>query len=111
MFIVGMMPDCVTLTAVRQSNLENSPLRPKLTRMKPFEELVKFIADAAGPEKLDAFKPSKTAEKRVAELLAKQEEGILSSKESEELQLFVQLDRVMSLAKAKARAGRRPSAA
>lgn len=79
--------------------------------MKPFEEIVKFIADAAGPEKLDDFKPSKTAEKRVAELLAKREEGVLSAKESEELQLFVQLDHVMSLAKAKARAGRRPSAA
>lgn len=105
------MPDCVTLTAARQNNLENFPLSPELTCMKPFEEIVKFIADAAGPEKLDAFKPSKTTEKRVAELLAKQEEGNLSSKEPEELQLFVQLDHVMSLAKAKARAGRRPSAA
>jgi hypothetical protein len=72
--------------------------------MKPFEEIVKFIADVAGPEKLDAFKPSCAAEKRVAILLAKQQERSLSAEESEELQLFVQLDHVMSLAKAKAHA-------
>jgi len=79
--------------------------------MKPFEEIVKFIADAAGPEKLAAFKPSSTAEKRVEELLTKQKQGSLSAKEREELQLFVQLDHVMSLAKAKARARNSSSAA
>jgi len=79
--------------------------------MKPFEEIVKFIADAAGPEKLGAFKPSNAAEKRVTELLAKQQQDSLSASEREELQLFVQLDHVMSLAKAKARARNRSSAA
>ncbi len=79
--------------------------------MKPFEEIVEFIADAAGPEKLGAFKPSHAAEKRVAELLEKQRAGALSAKEHEELLLFVQLDHVMSLAKAKARSRKRPSAA
>ncbi len=71
--------------------------------MNPFEEIVQFIAEAAGPEKLGAFKPSEAAEKRVAELLSKQKLGALGTKECEELQLFVQLDHVMSLAKAKAR--------
>ena len=79
--------------------------------MKPFEEIVQFIADAAGAEKLGAFKPSKAAEERVTELLTKQKLGSLSAKESEELQLFVQLDHVMSLAKAKARTRTRSSAA
>ena len=79
--------------------------------MKPFEEIVKFIADAAGPEKLGAFKPSIAAEKRVAELLVKQNEGSLNVQENQELQLFVQLDHVMSLAKAKARARNRSTAA
>jgi len=40
--------------------------------VKPFEEIVKFIADPAGPEKLGSFKPSNAAEKPVAELLVKQ---------------------------------------
>ncbi|RYD33354.1 MAG: hypothetical protein EOP86_13615 [Verrucomicrobiaceae bacterium] len=79
--------------------------------MKPFEEIVKFITDAAGVEKLDAFKPSEAAEKRVAELLARQQSGTPRSKEKEELRLFVQLDHVMSLAKARARGRRRVSAA
>ncbi len=76
--------------------------------MKPFEEIVQFIADAAGAERLGAFRPSMTAEKRVAELLAKQQAGTLRPKEREELQMFVQLDHVMSLAKARARVRRRP---
>lgn len=79
--------------------------------MKPFEEIVKFIADTAGADKLGAFKPSQAAEKRIAVLLAKQQDGTLSPKEYEELQLFVQLDHVMSLAKATARSRNRPSAA
>ena len=75
--------------------------------MKPFEEIVQFIADAAGAEKLGTFRPSAAAEKRVAELLVRQQEGTLRPKEREELQMFVQLDHVMSLAKARSRVRRR----
>jgi hypothetical protein len=74
-----------------------------IAAMKPFEEIVKFIADAAGPEKLEAFHPSPAAEKRVVTLLAKQKEGVLRPAERDELQTFVQLDHVMSLAKARSR--------
>lgn len=91
--------------------LENPMVHPKLVAMKPFEEIVKFIADTVGAEKLEAFKPSDAAEKRVGQLLAKQKQAVLNAKEREELQLFVQLDHVMSLAKAKARARHRSSAA
>lgn len=76
--------------------------------MKPFEEIVQFIADAAGSDKLNAFRPSASAEKRIATLLGKQKAGTLRPAEREELQTFVQLDHVMSLAKARARL--RPSA-
>ena len=71
--------------------------------MKPFEEIVQFIADAAGAERLCAFRPSVAAEKRIAALLARQDSDALTPKEHEELQMFVQLDHVMSLAKARAR--------
>ena len=71
--------------------------------MKPFEEIVKFIADTAGAEKLGAFRPSPAAENRVAGLLAKVKDGSIRPREREELQLFVQLDHVMSLARARAR--------
>jgi len=71
--------------------------------MKPFEEIVKFIADTAGAEKLGAFRPSPAAESRVAGLLAKQKDGSIRPREREELQLFVQLDHVISLARARAK--------
>ena len=77
--------------------------------MNPFEEIVQFIAEAAGAEKLAAFKPSRTAETRVVELLARQQTGTLTSKQNDELQLFVQLDHVISLAKARARTHPRPA--
>ncbi len=70
--------------------------------MEPCEEIVTFIAETAGAEKLGAFKPSAAAEQRVAELLQKQKSGTLGARENEELQRFVQLDHVMSLAKASA---------
>lgn len=70
--------------------------------MNPFEDIAQFIAEAVGAERLRAFRPSPTAEKRVAGLLAKQHEGTLRPKEREELDMFVQLDHVMSLAKARA---------
>jgi hypothetical protein len=65
---------------------------------------VTFIASAAGAERLAAFRPTKAAEQRVATLLGKLEAGTIRPAERRELELFVQLDHVMSLAKAKARA-------
>ena len=78
--------------------------------MKPFEEIVSFIAEVAGSQKLSAFRPSKSSEQRISSLLAKQQDGTLSAKERQELELFVQLDHVMSLAKAKARSRSRVAA-
>jgi len=72
--------------------------------MKPFEEIVSFIASAAGAERLNAFRPTKAAQQRVELLLARLKDGTIRATERRELDLFVQLDHVMSLAKAKARA-------
>ena len=72
--------------------------------MKPFEEIVSFIASAAGAERLSAFRPTKAAQQRVESLLGKLKAGTIRPTERRELDLFVQLDHVMSLAKAKARA-------
>lgn len=71
--------------------------------VKPFEEIVQFIADAAGAERLCAFRPSPAAERRIAALVSRQKANALTPGEREELQMFVQLDHVMSLAKARAR--------
>eukprot|EP01031_Cornospumella_fuschlensis_P017025 gene17025-20825_t len=58
-----------------KTRLENNETLARLPSMKPFEEIVSFIADAAGADKLSAFRPSPAAEQRVAELLVKQKEG------------------------------------
>jgi hypothetical protein len=72
--------------------------------MKPFEEIVSFIASAAGAERLNAFRPTKAAQQRVEVLLGKLKDGTIRATERRELDLFVQLDHVMSLAKAQAQA-------
>ena len=72
--------------------------------MKPYEEIVDFIAEAAGSEKLGRFRPSKAAEGRVAMLMEKQKEGKLRPVEREELEQFLRLEHIMRLAKARARA-------
>lgn len=77
--------------------------------MKPFQELVEFIADAAGPERLASFRPSKAAQLRVESLLEKQRDGVLRKAEREELEMFLWLEHTMRLAKARAEA--RPSVA
>jgi putative heme-binding domain-containing protein len=45
--------------------------------MKPFEEIVSFIANAAGAERLNAFRPTKAAQQRVELLVAKLKDGTI----------------------------------
>jgi hypothetical protein len=71
--------------------------------MKLLEETAQFIANAAGADKLRTFRPSLKSEQRVAKLLARQHAGLLKASEHEELELFVLVDQIMSLAKAWAR--------
>ena len=75
-----------------------------LALMNPFEEIVSFIANVAGAERLGTFRPTKAAERRVSALVGKLKDGTIRPTERRELDLFVQLDHVLSLAKAKARA-------
>jgi len=70
--------------------------------MDPVKEVAKFIARSAGPEKLKKFRPSAVSERRIIELLRRQRDGNLRQKDRHELQLFVLLDHMMSLAKAQA---------
>jgi len=79
-------------------------LRLSSATMKPFEEIVSFIANTAGAERLTAFRPTKAAQQRVELLLGKLKDGTIRPAERRELNLFVELDHVMSLAKAKAKA-------
>ena len=70
--------------------------------MKPYEEVVEFIA-ARGPQEVIEFKPSATARERVWDLIEREKTGGISPAEKEELNHFMEVEHLMRLAKARAR--------
>jgi hypothetical protein len=67
-----------------------------------YMELVDFVARGSTPEQVANFRPSREAQERVAELLDRQRDSMLSEQEAAELDGFVQLEHILGLAKAKA---------
>jgi hypothetical protein len=70
---------------------------------KVYDEVIDFIAAGSTPGRVAAFRPSKAARARVAELLAGEQEHSLSGEEASELQHYLELEHLMRLAKARAR--------
>jgi hypothetical protein len=70
---------------------------------RAYEEVIDFIAAGSSPSKLIAFRPSKEAKARVADLIAREKEGVLTREETSELEHYLQLEHIMRLAKARAR--------
>jgi len=69
---------------------------------RAYEEVIDFIAESS-PARVISFHPSAAAQARVAELLARQQEGTLSPDETSELDHYLQLEHIMRLAKTRAR--------
>lgn len=67
-----------------------------------YAEVLDFLISGPTPGEIAAFKVSEDAQGRLGELLAKNREGRLNETESAELDLSEQLDRLMTLLKAKA---------
>jgi hypothetical protein len=74
-----------------------------MNEIKAYEEIVDFIAAGTTPKDVISFRPSETAQERVADLLAREKEGELSPAEKSELNHYMQLEHLMRLAKARAR--------
>ena len=74
-----------------------------MSTTKSYEEIVDFFAAGTTPEALVAFRPSDGATQRVAELIAKSKDGIISTEERSELDDYLQLEHILILAKARAR--------
>jgi hypothetical protein len=74
-----------------------------MNEIKAYEEIVDFIAAGTTPQDVISFRPSETAQGRVADLLAREKEGELSPAEKSELDHYMQLEHLMRLAKARAR--------
>ncbi len=71
---------------------------------RAYEEIVEFIAAGTRPSDVAAFQPSEEAKARVAELIAREKSTGLSPDETGELEHYLQLEHLMRLAKARARA-------
>ena len=70
---------------------------------KAYEEVVDFIARGGNPGNVVAFRPSKEARARAADLAAREKTLGLSLEEKSELDHYLQLEHIMRLAKARAR--------
>lgn len=71
---------------------------------RAYEEVVDFIAAGVRPEDVVAFRPSPEAKARVVDLLHREKTTGLSAEETAELHHYLQLEHLMRLAKARARA-------
>lgn len=72
-----------------------------------FSEVIDFLASSPSPEKIVDFKISSTAQTRLSDLLYKNREASLTPAEEAELDVFEQVEHIMILLKARARASLR----
>lgn len=70
---------------------------------KAYEEVIDFIAAGTRPSSIIAFRPSETTKQRVADLVEREKSDGLTAEEKSELDLYLQLEHLMRLAKARAR--------
>jgi hypothetical protein len=70
--------------------------------VKPYEELVQFIASLSPREVVD-FKPSESARQRVWDLIERKKTSPLPAAENSELDHYLEIEHLMRLAKARAR--------
>ena len=67
-----------------------------------YEQVLEFLAGSPSVHEIVGFRPSDTAQRRFSELLVLNRERELTGEEEEELDHYMQIDRMMSLLKAKA---------
>ena len=69
-----------------------------------YEEIIDFIAAGSTPGDVAGFQPSDEARGRVSDLLRREKADGLSADEAAELGHYLELEHLMRLAKARARA-------
>ena len=75
----------------------------KVEMTKAYDEIINFIASGTSLESVVSFCPSEEVRERVGELVAREKGHRLSTEETTELNLYIQLEHIMRLAKARAR--------
>jgi len=71
---------------------------------RAYEEIIDFIAAGVRSSDVVAFRPSAESKARVADLIYREKTNGLSAEETAELHHYLQLEHLMRLAKARARA-------
>lgn len=71
--------------------------------IRPYDEIVEFIAAGTTPDTVARFEPSQEAKDYVAELIHKEKTSGLTPEESSDLDHFLKFEHLMRLAKARAR--------
>ncbi len=71
--------------------------------MKAYEEVIDFIASGPSPSSIVAFRPSRDASDRIAELIERQKTAGITPDERTELDHYMELEHILRLAKARAR--------
>jgi hypothetical protein len=71
---------------------------------RAYEEIIDFIAAGSTPGAFATFRPSPEAQARVSELIHREKTATLSPDEAAKLNRYLQLEHLMRLAKARARA-------
>ena len=72
--------------------------------VRAYEEIIDFLAAGTSPRSLIDFRPSEAVRSRLADLVERENGSGLTAEESSELQHYLQLEHLMRLAKARARA-------
>jgi len=71
-----------------------------------YREMIDFLASGPTPEQIVTHKPSAAVQERLVELLDKNREADLTEEEAAELDVYEQVDDLMSLLKARAHAAK-----
>ena len=75
-----------------------------MSMTRAYEEIIDFIAAGTTPSGVVAFQPSEEVKARLADLIHREKTTGLSPEETAELTHYLQLEHLMRLAKARARA-------
>ena len=70
---------------------------------KAYDEIVDLFARGTPPEEIVRFRPSRKAQNRVRDLLARNKSGELTPDEADELERLGNLEHLVQLVKARAR--------
>lgn len=68
-----------------------------------YEEIIDFLAGGFTPDSLIAYQPSEEAKQRVEDLVCREKNEGLTPAETSELNHYMELEHILTLAKARAR--------